>query len=205
MANLARRPAHRPFRHRRARLRRPRSGERAAPALARTGRALWGHQPAGRRRDRAVSPRSRARELEKDAQRSSSPSGEGAPPIWAIASSPRTSGPTRAEQERPSSAAGGLLKQGSIAVDAGGFLVRAAMSWLSCVFARTTSANSTSRWPTRKASRSRSRPTTAAPVKGNRELVSQALANLVDNAIKYAEPAGRLNGAQPEIVVRGAQ
>ena len=28
----------------------------------------------------------------------------------------------------------------------------------------------------------------AAPVKGNRELVSQALANLVDNAIKYAEP-----------------
>ena len=27
-----------------------------------------------------------------------------------------------------------------------------------------------------------------APVKGNRELVSQALANLVDNAIKYAEP-----------------
>ena len=28
-----------------------------------------------------------------------------------------------------------------------------------------------------------------APVKGNRELVSQALANLVDNAIKYAEPA----------------
>ena len=35
-----------------------------------------------------------------------------------------------------------------------------------------------------------------APVKGNRELVSQALANLVDNAIKYAEPDGKaLNGA----------
>ena len=43
-----------------------------------------------------------------------------------------------------------------------------------------------------------------APVKGNRELVSQALANLVDNAIKYAEPRarGRANGATPEIVVR---
>ncbi len=38
----------------------------------------------------------------------------------------------------------------------------------------------------------------AAPVKGNRELVSQALANLVDNAIKYAEPdaeAGEWRGA----------
>jgi hypothetical protein len=44
---------------------------------------------------------------------------------------------------------------------------------------------------------------TAAPVKGNRELVSQALANLVDNAIKYAEPQpGAANGARPEIVVR---
>src|SRR3954465_5782240 len=30
----------------------------------------------------------------------------------------------------------------------------------------------------------------AAPVRGNRELVSQALANLVDNAIKYAAPNG---------------
>ena len=38
---------------------------------------------------------------------------------------------------------------------------------------------------------------------GNRELVSQALANLVDNAIKYAAPDGALlNGAQPEIVVK---
>lgn len=43
---------------------------------------------------------------------------------------------------------------------------------------------------------------TPAPVKGNRELVSQALANLVDNAIKYTEPKGE--GAEsppPEIVV----
>ncbi|HEY4981022.1 MAG TPA: ATP-binding protein [Pseudolabrys sp.] len=44
---------------------------------------------------------------------------------------------------------------------------------------------------------------TAAPVKGNRELVSQALANLVDNAIKYAEPHDKpVNGVAPEIVVR---
>jgi signal transduction histidine kinase len=42
----------------------------------------------------------------------------------------------------------------------------------------------------------------AAPVKGNRELVSQALANLIDNAIKYAEPAASaVNGAPAEIVV----
>ncbi len=34
----------------------------------------------------------------------------------------------------------------------------------------------------------------AAPVRGNRELVSQALANLIDNAIKYAAPNGKLNG-----------
>ena len=43
----------------------------------------------------------------------------------------------------------------------------------------------------------------AAPVNGNRELVSQALANLVDNAIKYTEPVDKAaNGAMPEIVVR---
>jgi len=43
---------------------------------------------------------------------------------------------------------------------------------------------------------------TAAPVTGNRELVSQALANLVDNAIKYAEPpTPAMNGTRPEIVV----
>jgi hypothetical protein len=40
-------------------------------------------------------------------------------------------------------------------------------------------------------------------VKGSRELVSQALANLVDNAIKYAAPQEpAVNGATPEIVVR---
>jgi signal transduction histidine kinase len=33
-----------------------------------------------------------------------------------------------------------------------------------------------------------------APVRGNRELVSQALANLIDNAIKYAKPNGATNG-----------
>ncbi len=42
-----------------------------------------------------------------------------------------------------------------------------------------------------------------ARVRGNRELISQALANLVDNAIKYAQPQpGPVNGAAPEIVVR---
>jgi hypothetical protein len=43
----------------------------------------------------------------------------------------------------------------------------------------------------------------AAPVNGNRELISQALANLVDNAIKYAGPPDKpANGAPAEIVVR---
>ena len=43
----------------------------------------------------------------------------------------------------------------------------------------------------------------AAPVRGNRELVSQALANLIDNAIKYAGPgANKLNGEPAEIIVK---
>jgi signal transduction histidine kinase len=46
-----------------------------------------------------------------------------------------------------------------------------------------------------------------AAVKGNRELVSQALANLVDNAIKYAAPSsntssGTVNGERSEILVK---
>ncbi|MCC7348747.1 MAG: HAMP domain-containing histidine kinase, partial [Variibacter sp.] len=41
-----------------------------------------------------------------------------------------------------------------------------------------------------------------APLKGSRELVSQALANLVDNAIKYAAPPpGGVNGAPAQVVV----
>ena len=37
----------------------------------------------------------------------------------------------------------------------------------------------------------------ALPVRGNRELVSQALANLVDNAIKYAKPDGAAANGEP--------
>ena len=45
-----------------------------------------------------------------------------------------------------------------------------------------------------------------AKVKANRELVSQALANLVDNAIKYTvSPADVVNGVKPEIVVRALE
>ena len=44
---------------------------------------------------------------------------------------------------------------------------------------------------------------TPAPVIGNRELISQALANLVDNSIKYAGAAdGAVNGVAGEVVVR---
>jgi signal transduction histidine kinase len=42
-----------------------------------------------------------------------------------------------------------------------------------------------------------------APVRGNRELISQAVANLVDNAIKYSEP-DTFNGTTPEILLRAA-
>jgi signal transduction histidine kinase len=42
-----------------------------------------------------------------------------------------------------------------------------------------------------------------APVRGHRELVSQALANLVDNAIKYGKRDGtNANGAEADIVVK---
>src|SRR5262249_21932829 len=44
---------------------------------------------------------------------------------------------------------------------------------------------------------------TPTPLKGNRELISQALANLVDNSIKYTEPGnGAANGAPAQIVVQ---
>jgi hypothetical protein len=42
----------------------------------------------------------------------------------------------------------------------------------------------------------------AAPIRGNRELVSQALANLIDNAIKYAGADKQLNGEPAAIVVK---
>jgi signal transduction histidine kinase len=41
----------------------------------------------------------------------------------------------------------------------------------------------------------------AAPVRGNRELISQALANLVDNALKYGASAGKTDGQAAEIVL----
>jgi signal transduction histidine kinase len=41
----------------------------------------------------------------------------------------------------------------------------------------------------------------ALPVRGNRELVTQALANLVDNAIKYARPHAEMNGMPADVVV----
>src|SRR6476661_5993523 len=41
-----------------------------------------------------------------------------------------------------------------------------------------------------------------APLRGNRELISQALANLVDNSIKYAVPRDTSNGEPAQIVVR---
>jgi signal transduction histidine kinase len=45
----------------------------------------------------------------------------------------------------------------------------------------------------------------AAPVRGNRELISQALANLVDNSIKYAASGAALpDGARPEIRIQAA-
>ena len=43
----------------------------------------------------------------------------------------------------------------------------------------------------------------AAMLRGNRELLSQALANLVDNTIKYTAPT-IVNGARPEILVKAA-
>lgn len=41
-----------------------------------------------------------------------------------------------------------------------------------------------------------------APVHGNRELISQALANLLDNALKYAQPStDDPNGPEPKIMI----
>ena len=44
-----------------------------------------------------------------------------------------------------------------------------------------------------------------ALVNGNRELISQALANLVDNAIKYARPESAVNGQRAQIKVSANQ
>jgi len=42
---------------------------------------------------------------------------------------------------------------------------------------------------------------TAVPIHGSRELISQALANLVDNAIKYSAPAAKAAGTPSEVVM----
>jgi hypothetical protein len=42
---------------------------------------------------------------------------------------------------------------------------------------------------------------TPATIKGNRELLSQSLSNLVDNAVKYAPVAGRAESARQEIML----
>ena len=44
----------------------------------------------------------------------------------------------------------------------------------------------------------------AVKLHGNRELISQALANLVDNAIKYAAPMAKANGKPSEVLVTAA-
>ncbi len=62
-------------------------------------------------------------------------------------------------------------------------------------------ASFTSCSPTTRASSWRSRRRRAAPVHGDRERVSEVLANLVDNAIKYGAPnGGGANGARPIVV-----
>lgn len=46
----------------------------------------------------------------------------------------------------------------------------------------------------------------SVPVRGNRQLLGQALANLIDNALKYgAPPAAKGNGHAAEVVVRTSQ
>ena len=53
------------------------------------------------------------------------------------------------------------------------------------------SANCTSRWPRRRNVTLTLTPSARVPmIEGNRSLISQALANLVDNAIKYTPPGG---------------
>ena len=56
----------------------------------------------------------------------------------------------------------------------------------------TMSPNFMSRWPRKRASRSSSRRPAPRMIEGNRSLISQALANLVDNAIKYTPAGGQV-------------
>jgi hypothetical protein len=73
--------------------------------------------------------------------------------------------------------------------------------------ASATWSSSTSRWPRRPASPWKRRPTgPAVTIDGNRELIAQALSNIVDNAIKYS-PALRREAARrgcPEKQVEAA-
>ena len=59
---------------------------------------------------------------------------------------------------------------------------RASISAISCA----TWPSSTSRWPRKRGSASTSRSSDGIEISANRQLVGQAVANLVDNAIKYA-------------------
>jgi len=45
----------------------------------------------------------------------------------------------------------------------------------------------------------------AAPLHGNRELISQALANLVENAIKYGKPSGVVQPLDPAVAARSRE
>ena len=71
-----------------------------------------------------------------------------------------------------------------------------------------TSPSCTSRWPRSAAWRSPSTSQAGPQLTGNRQLVVQAVANLIENAIKYSAQARRTRGAarrSPSICTIGAE